>query len=178
MNLSADIITLLKSSLVIWFLSLVFLLPCRPLLGQTSQELPPYTIPDTEVRTLESKYVENMTYKIDIAFSESYSTSEKNYPTLYVLDAWFYYGIVVQTYRALRILEEVPEILIVGISHFGKGIMDDIMIRSRDYTPSQVDSSLFFPITGGAPQFQKFISQELFPFIDSNYRMETTHRFH
>jgi predicted alpha/beta superfamily hydrolase len=143
----------------------------NPDLGsQTPHEFPLYSIPHTEVRTIESKHVDNMVYKIDIALPDNYHHTERTYPTLYVLDSWFYFGIVAQTYRALRIFEEVPEMIIVGISHFGEDLMDDVRYRSRDYTPTSVDSTFWLPVTGGAPQFQQFIAHELFPFIDKNYR--------
>lgn len=162
--------------MVFWFLSLIFLKSYAPLPGQTYQELSPYTLPNTEVRTLESRYVDNMVYKIDIALPESYHQSDESYPTLYFLDSWFYYGLVVQTYRALRIFKEVPELIIVGISHFGEDIMEDVRYRSRDYTPTRVDSTFWLPVTGGGPQFQKFISNELFPLIESNYRTKKDDR--
>jgi len=60
-----------------------------------------------------------MVYKIDIALPENYFQTEKSYPTLYVLDAWSYFGFAVQAYRALRVFTEVPEMIIVGISHCG-----------------------------------------------------------
>lgn len=156
--------------LSLWLIAILFFLGKESLTGQTDQAFPLYSIPNTQVRTLESDFVEDMVYKIDIALPESYHGSEESYPVLYILDSWFYFGNVVQTYRALRVFEEVPELIIVGISHFGETQAEDVRTRSRDYTPTEVDSSLWLPVTGGAPQFQQFISKELFPFIDHNYR--------
>ncbi len=136
---------------------------------QTNAKQPLYTIPDTKVQTVESRYVENMVYKIDIAIPENYFRTEKCYPTLYILDAWSYFGFAVQAYRALRVFDEVPEMLIIGISHFGDS-KDDVFYRARDYTPTEVDSSQWLPKTGGASEFQQFIEYELFPFIENNYR--------
>ena len=157
------ILSLIASGLI-WF---VF---TPNLFCQNQQTLPPYAIPGTEIRSLKSKYVDDMVYKIDIALPGSYQDNGMTYPTLYVLDSWAYFGFVVQTYRALRYFQEVPEMIIVGISHYGNDITDDIRCRARDYTPTKVDSSLWFPVSGGAPQFFEFIVHELFPMIDEHYR--------
>lgn len=87
-----------------------------------------------------------------------------------MLDPLFYFGFAVQSYRALRIFQEVPELIIVGISHFGKDPMDDVRYRARDYTPTKVDPSLWLPVTGGASKFRQFIEIELFPITENNYR--------
>jgi len=159
----------MKPTSTMLMVAFIWLISAQDLTCQTRDEWPLYSIPGTEVRTIESKYVNQMVYKIDIALPDKYHQTEKTYPTLYVLNSWFYFGIVTQTYRALRIFEEVPEMIIVGISHFGEDIMDDIRYRSRDYTPTRIDSTFWLPVTGGATRFQQFITRELIPFIEKNY---------
>ena len=55
---------------------------------QDKPQYPPVMLSGTEVRTLVSKAVEEMEYKIFVAFPKGYDTSSESYPVLYFLDAW------------------------------------------------------------------------------------------
>ena len=89
--------------------------------------------------------------------------------------------------------ELIPELIIVGIGYGGTG--DEALLkwafgRTRDLTPvedSLTEAGLKKQIaviagidveihTGGAGPFLEFIEEELFPFIESNYRIDTNHR--
>ncbi|OVE78989.1 hypothetical protein BVY01_03910, partial [bacterium I07] len=148
--------------------------------GEESK-FPALEIRDTEIRSIISENVKNMEYKIYIALPQNYNSSNKEYHTVYVLDAWVFFGHVVQTYRMLRLSREVPNLLLVGIAFEGT-LSDFFFTRSRDYTPTKVDAkdlgglARSIPTSGGAENFLQFIKEELIPFIEVNYRVDKSNR--
>ena len=123
-----------------------------------------------------------MEYRIYVALPEDYSSSADRYPALYLLDAWAWFGTVVEAYRMLRLTNLVPRLVLIGISHAGKSIQDWVFCRARDFTPTRLSTDevtakhgAFFasitPVSGGAPQFLRFIGDELLPFAESEYRV-------
>jgi predicted alpha/beta superfamily hydrolase len=123
-------------------------------------------------------------FKIFVAFPDSYADSTKIYPVVYVLDANWYFGTVTEIVRMLALLQELPELVVVGIGYPVNSIMEAVAVRIRDYTPT-VDDGWYqreivkaFPNapeyvgSGGAPGFLQFIQEELMPFIHVNYRTD------
>jgi predicted alpha/beta superfamily hydrolase len=61
----------------------------------------------------------------------------------------------------------MPQVIIVGVTNTD---------RTRDLSPTHVASRTVngqeyeFPTSGGAPKFLDFFEQELFPYVDANYR--------
>ena len=149
----------------------------KPLL----QEYQAVRLEGTEVRQITSKMVKGMEYKLYISLPDNYESSTDSYPVLYFLDAWAQFGIIRQAYWLLRFYDEVPPIIIVGISYEGK-TEDHVYYRARDYTPTKVPPETlgrlgdFTPISGGAPDFVKFLEKELFPFIEEEYKADKTDR--
>jgi predicted alpha/beta superfamily hydrolase len=149
--------------------------------GSTIQKHPAVNLQETEVRFLRSKIVENMEYKLYISLPENYNSSTDSYPVLYYLDAWAQFGIICQAYWLLRMPNEVPPLIIVGIAHEGN-TKDFIHYRARDYTPTYVSPELMgeigaiTPVSGGAPDFAEFCEHELFPFIENEYKADKTDR--
>src|SRR5688572_21495463 len=66
----------------------------------------------------------------------------------------------------------VPELIIVGVTWGGTNPRHD-SLRARDYTPGHENS---FPQSGGAPEFLSFMKNELFPYIESNYKADKNDR--
>jgi predicted alpha/beta superfamily hydrolase len=66
----------------------------------------------------------------------------------------------------------IPEMIIVGVTWTGKNANPD-SLRARDYTPTNEKR---LPQSGGADNFLSFMREELFPFIESNYKAEATDR--
>jgi predicted alpha/beta superfamily hydrolase len=139
------------------------------------------TIPDTELRILSSTNV-NQEFSIFIALPHSYTKSEQSYPVVYVLDANFLFGMMTETTRLLYFPKELQELIIVGVGYpdivsFGSSMG----LRTRDYTPTNHDwyetkyavpgsSAPKFVGEGEAANFLQFLSEELVPFINKNYR--------
>lgn len=147
------------------------------------------TIPATQARSIMSKCVEQE-YCISVALPYSYlSQPEKTYPTIYLLDANWYFGIVTETTRNMALCESVPETIVVGIGYpVDEPITDALkqvrFLRARDLTPitdSQIEKLMGEKqkrkvTTGGANAFLKFIETELLPLIESEYRGSSSER--
>ena len=96
---------------ILWMLIIPTMVFCQ------SGDLPIVTIKDTEVRQIKSDKVEGMTYEIHIALPANYSKTNDEYPIVYYLDAYSWGGIVIETYRLLRAFNEIPPLILVGISY-------------------------------------------------------------
>lgn len=153
------------------------------------------SIPATEVRTLRSSAVDQE-YLISVALPFHYHDyPEKTFPVIYVLDANLFFGMVVETVRAMNIrvpfCNELPDAIIVGIGYPADGSLAEIHaqvmhLRMRDFLPvADEGAERFiqetFPIpnrvaSGGAHRFLQFIPQQLVPFIESEYRADAADR--
>ena len=139
---------------------------------------PLVTIPDTEIHLISSSTV-NQEYRIFVALPHTYTSINKAYPTLYILDANGFFGTVTETARSLGMLHEIPELIIIGIGYPVNSVTETMGFRTRDYTPTRVDEwykEVSLPNapdycgSGGASHFLRFIRSELMPFINTTYR--------
>jgi predicted alpha/beta superfamily hydrolase len=129
-------------------------------------------LPGTEVRQLESSAT-GRSYDIYVRLPEGYAQDQgKNYPVLYVLDGQWDFKLLDSIYGGLLYDLFVPEMIIVGITYSGAN-PDYSALRAKDYTPVHNPS---LPGSGDAPKFFAFFKEELFHFIESNYRVEPSRR--
>lgn len=140
------------------------------------------TNPSFEALTLKSE-VNNSNYKIFISKPESYySNTNKDFPVLYVLDANGLFTLMTQIYDLLRLSNEIPEMIIVGIGYDVPTFSDSFALRVTDLTPSKVSEeerileSHFRTnvVSGGAAGFLNLITGQIVPLIDENYRTNRT----
>ncbi len=98
------------------------------------------------------------TRNISIYLPENYMHSESKYPVLYLLDGRtpLQHASGAADYLSTRML--IPDIIVVAIHNID---------RTRDFSPVHVDN---FPTSGGAKKFLGFLSEELVPYLDENYR--------
>ena len=105
--------------------------------------------------------------KIYVSLPSSYHQCRRSYPVLYVLDANWHFSVVASQVRYLSECGAsdiiAPELIVVGIENID---------RDRDFTPTHVTEykGMEFPTSGGAPEFLRFLADELIPLIDSSYR--------
>lgn len=103
---------------------------------------------------------------IYIQLPEGYDQAKRRYPILCVLDGEWLYEIVranLRYYSEHEVLGILfPQTIIVGIENVD---------RDRDYvpTPDSRDPPQF-KTAGKADEFAEFLSQELFPFLEQEYR--------
>jgi uncharacterized protein len=167
------VVSFRKSKFIIYTLLFLTLGACAQRAPESgSPTLPRVTMPDTEVRKLESSAT-GRSYDIYIRLPSGYAQNQgKKYPVLYVLDGQWDFKLLDSIYGGLLYDEFVPEMIIVGITYSGDS-PDYNTLRAMDYTPVQ-DTSI--PGSGGAPKFLAFFKEELIPFIEINYRVDSSRR--
>jgi predicted alpha/beta superfamily hydrolase len=136
-----------------------------------STQYPQVTIPDTEVRTLASSYVDQE-YNIFVALPPGYADSDETYPTLYTTDGDMIFGAIAQIARTLGLGKERPQLIIVGIG-YPVHWTDTQPYRVRDYVPA---GWLDDPHAGEAKNFVQFVRKELIPWVESEYRVDPEDR--
>ena len=93
-----------------------------------------------------------------IYLPNSYDISNNSYPVMYLLDgaAHFHHASGIVQFMSTRGL--MPEMIVVAVTNVD---------RTRDFSPTHIEK---WPTTGGAEKFMGFISDELIPYIDKNFR--------
>ena len=126
---------------------------------------------NTRYERIESEIV-GRPYHLFVMLPDGYEqSSEKNYPTIYVLDGGGLFPLLAAYYRYLNFGEEIPEAIIVGIS-YGSNNFEGGNYRSTDYTAKSSERSQY----GGAGKFQRFLETELIPYIEETYRSRADRR--
>lgn len=144
---------------------------CFTTFAQQPDETNQLNLYNSQLKILHSKIV-NDDYHIYISIPDDYETSGKTYPVLYLLDGDVSFGMAASIARYLQFGDNIPELIIVGIG-YGALKSSNGNERMRDYTFSQFPNSSEF---GGAPKFIEFLSGELFPFINNNFRTDPDDR--
>jgi predicted alpha/beta superfamily hydrolase/glyoxylase-like metal-dependent hydrolase (beta-lactamase superfamily II) len=141
-------------------------------------EAPPtaYLLDGTEVRDVHARAL-NRDYQVFVALPESYRSSSRRYPVLFVTDAA--YGFPVTRGIAQRLAKHagLEEAIVVGLS-YARGD-SAVYSRRRDYTPSVPRSQRYESDTPGraaafgeAQAYAGFIADDVFPLIASRYRAD------
>jgi predicted alpha/beta superfamily hydrolase len=151
--------------------SLLALILTLPLLAAAVDTQYMQGIGDTRYHRIESEIIGRGFY-IYIMLPDGYDEDGASaYPTIYLLDGGSLFPLLVGYYRYLNFSEEVPDSIIVGISYGGDSI-EEGNYRSTDYTAPAEDRDYW----GGAANYQSFLSDELIPLIEKNYRSDAERR--
>ena len=133
------------------------------------------SLPATEVRTITAHNIEQ-DFRISVALPPSYpSHPEQSYPTIYLLDANWYFGMVTEITRIMYFDGHFPETIVVGIGYpvdepLEQAIQQVIDLRARDLSPLRAGSVEADAPPGGAAEFLTFIQAELIPLVEGEYR--------
>lgn len=119
---------------------------------------------DTRYHVVESAFTEQR-YHLFVRLPEAYEESKESYPVVYLLDGGWLYPLVSGYYKYLKEGEEVPSMIIVGIS-YGTDDFRQGNNRSTDYTAASAEREHW----GGAAKFQQALAAEILPLIESTYR--------
>ena len=128
-------------------------------------------------------------YQISVSYPIGYGQADVRYPVLYVLDAWWTFGMATDIARVLSADQLTPPTLVVGVGYPG-GIGEARVLRFRDMTlrrslaieqliaegvAGREGSDL--PIaTGGAAAFLRFLTDELMPRVERDHGGDPTRR--
>ena len=135
-------------------------------------QYPRVEIPGSEVRKITSSIVKGQEYELQILLPGDYAKGNKKYPVVYLMDSQWDFPLVKSIYGQQYFDGFIPELIIVGITWGGPKPNPD-SLRSRDYTPTNQSR---FPQSGGADAFLSFMKNELFPFIETNYKADNKNR--
>ncbi len=146
----------------------LLVLACNCCLAQ----FPAVSLPGSEVRTITSTIVKKQEYRLEILLPSGYATGNKKYPVVYLMDSQWDLPLVKSVYGQQYYDGFIPELIVVGVTWGGDKPNPD-SLRARDYTPT---NETRLPQSGGADQFLLFMKEELFPFIETNYRVKADER--
>jgi predicted alpha/beta superfamily hydrolase len=129
-------------------------------------------IPGSEVRKITSKIVAGQQYELQILLPSGYASSTKKYPVVYLMDSQWDFPNVKSIYGQQYFDGFIPELIVVGVTWGGVNPNPD-SLRARDYTPTN-EARLIQ--SGGADHFLDFMKNELFPFMEANYKVDNDNR--
>jgi predicted alpha/beta superfamily hydrolase len=135
-------------------------------------QFPRVDIPGSEVRKLTSSIVGGQEYELQILLPGGHKNSSKKYPVVYLMDSQWDFPLVKSLYGEHYFDGFIPELIIVGVTWGGVNPNPD-SLRARDYTPTMENR---LPQSGGADKFLSFMKDELFPFIETNYKADNKNR--
>lgn len=126
----------------------------------------------TEIRGVHSK-ITGQDYELIINLPYSYKKDlTKRYPVVYFCDGFYDFALLAMIYGDQIYDKTINECFLVGFSYKGENL-DYGKLRTHDYTPT---SQGLFSSGGGAPDFLKVIEQEFIPYVEKNYRIDTSFR--
>lgn len=95
-----------------------------------------------------------------ISLPERYHVNELSYPSLYIIDADFQFQHVSAIVKNLTRMGKIPPMIVIGVANQGNA---DYLNKTT--WPDKKDDAF-----GGAEKFQTYLTQELLPLVDSQYR--------
>jgi predicted alpha/beta superfamily hydrolase len=111
-------------------------------------------------------------YHLFVRLPESYAErSDHSFPTVYLLDGGVTFPLLAAYYRYLSLAEEVPDLILVGIS-YGTADWRQGNMRSTDFTAPSPEREHW----GGAARFQEVLRRELLPLVEGSYRSDPQRR--
>ena len=136
----------------------------------------PYQLEGTEVRDIHARSL-GRDYQLMVALPDSYKTSARRYPVLFVTDAGYAFPVVRSIAQRLARHAGMEEVIVVGLS-YAKGD-SPVHSRRRDYTPTTPRANGYrsdmpgrAPAFGEAGAYGRFIAAEVFPLVAAQYRAD------
>ncbi len=117
--------------------------------------------PNSVARFSITSGVNGATYDIKVAQPMDYSSSTGQCAVIYVLDGEENFNLVAAERQKLSARYSTENVLVVSIG-YGRS-------RDLDYTPTKTSSSM-----GGAPEFLRFIREELIPKMEVDFGVDTS----
>jgi len=115
------------------------------------------------------------TFNVFVQLPKDYGRSSvTKYPVVYHLDGNAYFEHVSCSIKKFTRRKSFTEPIIVGIGYRDAYAMDSL--RNRDYTFPKALAADSFAVSGGGPNFYKFLEHELIPHIEFKYRADDTNR--
>lgn len=136
---------------------------------------PKHTLGNSEIRDL-PRDAKGREFRVLVGLPYSYGSSPtKRYPVLYLCDGYWDFTLVNGLYGNVLYDKAVPEFIIVGLSYTGDNPKYD-SLRVHDYTPVPDPSDTKARATGHAKEFLATLRNRIIPFVEKEYRVDTTWR--
>jgi len=120
---------------------------------------------DLRFHQMESDVEGDPPYYIYVRLPEEMTEDDQQrYPVVYLLDGGVSFAALAGYYRYLRMGQELPPMIIVGIS-YGTDDWQQGNRRSHDYTMPSTEREHY----GGAAAFDEWLGKRLIPLIEQNY---------
>lgn len=133
---------------------------------------PRVSLYQTEDRRIFS-YLLGREYQLAVFLPENYAHSQQRYPVLYVLDGDLYFGVAAGLTPLLNWLDQVPEMVVVGIGYDIKSYEELSRLRELDFKIPEVQAD---PPDSHADRFLAALKEEIIPFVEVNYRVKPDER--
>lgn len=127
----------------------------------------PVSLHNTEVRSIRSAVIDQE-FKLHIYLPRGYHESDRRYPALYLTDSDAHFGFVKSMIASLQFGNLSPAVVVVGIA-YEEDTQSYLKKRERDLLPVPVRNK---PGSGRAADFAAFLRKEVFPFVESEYRVD------
>lgn len=141
--------------------------------AQSAPAHPPHTISNSELRVL-PRNAAGRHYQLHVGLPASYwKDTGKRYPVLYVTDGYWDFEKIRAIHGALIFDKVVPEFIWVGLGYAGENLNYD---KLRRWELSPVPFGGGADESGHAADFLKTIETEIIPFIEREYRVDSSYR--
>ena len=133
---------------------------------------PPHIIGNSELRVL-PKNAAGRQYQLHVGLPPSYATSpNRSYPVVFCTDAYWDFQKITAIHGSLIYDKVAPEFITVGLGYPGENL-DYGRLRTWELLPMRWNND---PETGHAEEFLRTIAEEIIPFIEREYRVDSSHR--
>jgi predicted alpha/beta superfamily hydrolase len=122
----------------------------------------PFVVPDAYTFNVTSA-ITGKDYRISVALPASYESSDQSYPVIYVLDPLTAFLTTTELTRFIRWANEMPDVIVVGVGYPTDDMTETMNPREQDYHFRK-------------DEFIEFFETELFPQVESVYRIDPTDR--
>jgi predicted alpha/beta superfamily hydrolase len=142
-----------------------------------AQEVPPaVTLPRSQLHQFLSP--SGVEYNLYVTFPWDYKPDGSvQYPVLYMLDASGQFLLIAQMYYLMRLGNELPSMILVGIDKQTSSVPEALASRVLDLTPTRVperehelSKQYGQPVqSGGADVFLSILTGEIIPWVEARY---------
>lgn len=173
-RVSSDLTAMKLRSVWFWFLPMLFLSVRLTSADSTPSGFPPFAIARSELRDFPPNAA-GRAYQLQIGLPASYATSpEKRYPVVFVTDGYWDFPRMFVAQGALVYDKVAPEFIIVGLGYAAANPGYDNFGAMRRWELSPVPSQN--PDAGHAAEFVHTLETVLIPFVEREYRVDSSHR--
>jgi predicted alpha/beta superfamily hydrolase len=163
----------MKSRMSSSCLLVISLIPAWAAAQSPTPQYPPHAIAGSQLRVLPPT-AQGRNYQLHVALPESYAKdAARRYPVLYVTDGYWDFATIQTSYANLVYDRVVPELIVVGLGYAGENL-EYGNLRRWELSPVPIGEPA--ETSGHAADFLQTIEQTIIPFIDREYRTDTSYR--